>query len=130
MKRNILGVMAGYAAWSLLWLASNAAIVALMPGSIDENGAIRSVGLLLALLGISIVLSVVSGWLTTLVASGTMRAALWTGILLLATGIPIQLASWELLPVWYHLTFLAFLVPATVVGGAMGPRSRGAPVPA
>ena len=48
---------------------------------------------------------------------------LWTGILLLATGIAVQLQYWSLLPIWYHLVFLVLLVPSTVAGGSLRPRA-------
>ena len=35
---------------------------------------------------------------------------------LLAVGVPVQVSAWETLPVWYHLVFLAALVPFSVVG--------------
>ena len=46
-----------------------------------------------------------------------MRHVWILAALLLVTGIPVQLGSWALLPVWYHLAFLIALVPMTVLGG-------------
>ena len=39
--------------------------------------------------------------------------------LLLATGAVVQYDIGALMPVWYHLTFLALIVPVCVVGGAI-----------
>ena len=74
----------------------------------------------LALLGLSIVCSIASGYATALVArqNGVVRATA-LGVVLLAVGIAVQAGSWELLPVWYHLTFLVALLPAAVLGGRL-----------
>ena len=34
----------------------------------------------------------------------------------LGFGIFVQTQSWDLMPVWFHLTFLTTIVPATLVG--------------
>ena len=45
----------------------------------------------------------------------------WTVVvlagLLLATGVPVQLSAWELVPGWYPPAFLVALVPVTWLGG-------------
>jgi hypothetical protein len=37
--------------------------------------------------------------------------------LLLLTGIFVQASVWTLMPIWYHVPFLALLVPIAVIGG-------------
>jgi hypothetical protein len=37
----------------------------------------------------------------------------------------VQASAWSALPLWYHLPFLALLVPACLLGGRMTAR-RGA----
>ena len=39
--------------------------------------------------------------------------------LLLGTGVAVQIGVWTFMPTWYHLTFLALIVPASVMGGKM-----------
>jgi len=119
MLRKILGVVAGYVAWTVIWLGGNAALAAASPESFDEQGATSSAGLLALLLVLSVVASLVAGRLSVVV--GRAPVALWTGVLLLLTGIGVQIGYWELLPVWYHLSFLALLVPATLLGGRRRP---------
>jgi len=133
--RKILGIIAGYAAWSVLWLALGSSAQAVSPGSFGEDGS-ASAGILLVFLAASVVFSLFAGWLAARVGNpaGVSRApGLWTGLLLLATGLPIQLGSWDAMPLWYHLPFLALLVPAAYLGGSIGrapARSPRAPVPA
>ena len=44
-------------------------------------------------------------------------------VLLLATGVGVQAAAWNLMPVWYHLVILGLLVP----GCLLGARLKGTP---
>ena len=37
----------------------------------------------------------------------------------LVVGIGFEVSYWEMTPVWYHLVFLALIVPATVWGGIL-----------
>jgi hypothetical protein len=37
-------------------------------------------------------------------------------ILLLVTGIVVQVAAWPVMPVWYHVMFLALIVPVCLTG--------------
>ena len=73
---------------------------------------------LLAYLLLSVVASLAAGVATAKLAPRLPMRHVWIlAALLLATGIPVQMTSWELLPAWYHLMFLAALVPVTVLGG-------------
>ena len=38
---------------------------------------------------------------------------------MLVTGIAVQAGVWALMPVWYHLVFLALLVPVCLVGARL-----------
>jgi hypothetical protein len=42
--------------------------------------------------------------------------------LLLATGLGVQSSAWSQLPVWYHLAFLALLIPGCLGGMRLAPR--------
>ena len=57
-----------------------------------------------------------------------MRARLMPGVLLLVVFIPQHVMLWDKFPVWYHLTFLASLVPLAYLGGKIASQAR-APVP-
>ena len=48
-----------------------------------------------------------------------MRAVWILAFVQLAIGIAVEASYWELMPVWYHLLFLALLIPATVYGGRL-----------
>lgn len=118
MVRKILAVIAGYLAWSVLWLVSNSSATAVSPGSFGDDGS-TSAGMLLVFLALSVVFSLFAGWLASTIARSTRGPAVWTGVLLLVTGIPVQLGFWSVIPLWYHLPFLAFLLPAAYLGGSI-----------
>ena len=94
MVRKILAVIAGYLAWSVLWLVATSSAMAVSPGSFGEDGS-TSAGMLLVFLALSVVFSLFAGWLAASIASGARGPALLTGILLLITGIPVQSATME-----------------------------------
>ena len=117
MLRGISSVVLGYLLWSVLWISAWQAVIAAMPGSFREDGSTTSVGILVLFLVVAPVLSVASGW-TAAKVSGAPHSR-WPralGVLLLASGIFFQLGAWELMPLWFHLPFLALLYPATMFG--------------
>jgi hypothetical protein len=48
-----------------------------------------------------------------------MRTVWVFAVIQLVVGIGFEVSYWAMTPVWYHLVFLALLVPATVWGGAL-----------
>jgi hypothetical protein len=120
MGRAIAAVVAGYALWSVLWIGFGATLQSLFPELIDPTQPLTHTGVLLAYIAFSVVISIGSGWLCAAVRKENAMKAVWTlAIILLATGIGFEASYWSLMPVWYHLVFLALLVPATVWGGSL-----------
>ena len=117
MVRNILSVLAGFAVWTVLWLASNAAMAAAVPSAFAEDGSTENAGILVLFLVFSVVFSIVAGYLCVMLARRKpMRLAWILGVLLLAVGLFVQLQFWDVMPLWYHLIFLALLLPGTLFG--------------
>lgn len=109
MLRSIGSIATGFAAWTLLFLGSNALLKILIPAN--------TTGVLLLILGLSIVFSIIAGWLTFRVDHvRALGSSLILGVLLLAVGIAVQSRYWHVLPLWYHLAFLGALVPGVLVG--------------
>ena len=116
--RIFLSVLAGATLWAALWLASNAAAMALAPGAFEADGALHHAGMLAAFVALSLAFSLAAGWTTARIAKHRTRLA--AGILAglqLSVGLAVEIANWARLSVWYHLLFLALLVPG-IVGGA------------
>lgn len=118
--RSFLAILAGFVLWSILWVGSNAAITAAFPDHFADDGSTQATGILALLLFDSALFSLVAGWLTAkLTPSREIPHALGLGIALLTVGIAVQLQYWDVMPLWYHLIFLALLVPMAVVGGKL-----------
>ena len=97
---------------------------------VGEGRPFTSVGTLLGVLVLSVVCSFSAGASTAVIAMARAgRAVLVMALLLLISGIAVQASVWSLMPVWYHLTFLALIVPISLVGGRCMP-GRSSAVPA
>jgi hypothetical protein len=125
MTRKIIAVIVGYAVWTVLWLGGNALFFSDLAASAERGEAIVSVGSLSKVLLLSFACSLVAGLITSTIGNSA-RAVLVTGALLLLTGIGVQASVWTLMPVWYHVLFLAAIVPLVVVGSRLRGASRAA----
>lgn len=117
MLRSILAVLAGSAIWTVLWLGSNAVLAALLPSQIKAD-KIESVPALLLILVLSVIFSIIAGYITARIAKRKeITHTLVLGVLQLAMGIAAQLANYDAVPLWYHIIFLLLLIPGNVFGG-------------
>ncbi len=120
MGRDILAVVAGFTVWTACWLAYNAALreFGLLPQ--EDTSPIGSVTPLLVLLIGSSLFSLAAGYVAAWVSdSSGYVVALILGAVLVGVGAFVQSRVWKLMPVWYHLSFLLLLVPATLAGAWM-----------
>ncbi len=123
--KQILGVVIGFILWSVLWLSLNQLLLALgiMSPTVTEP-LTNSTPLLVLLVG-SVLISLTSGYVTARIAGlAWALPAVALGVLLLATGVFVQLKLWYLIPLWYHLAFLLLLIPMTLLGARVGAGSR------
>lgn len=127
MIRSILAVLAGMVVWFVLWMGLNAGLAAAYPDRFDAAGVTADATLLGAFLLGSLVASLLAGWTTArLAVRAPVKHALVLGAIHLAIGIAVQASVWSQMPLWYHLPFLALVVPAHWAGGVVGARSGGA----
>lgn len=125
MMRATVGVIVGYALWSVIWLGGSWIFFSAAGEAIGAGQAYTATGPLVATIGLSVVCSLVAGVSTARLTRPNSRRAAWiVGGLLLATGIMVQAGSWDLLPVWYHLTFLVLLIPVTLAGEKLAGGAR------
>jgi hypothetical protein len=131
MLRIILGVVAGFAVWSILWVGSDFLLTIVSPGwwgknltemeaAVNNRTAfmIDSAILVCSLLR-SVVCSLLAGFIAASIARENSRSTLILGVLLLAFGIYVQSIFWHVAPLWYHFLFLFLLMPVTIIGGKM-----------
>lgn len=130
MLRIILGAIAGFLVWSILWVGSDAVFMAIFASyreyiegfntalQTQQPFEINSTILFLTLIK-SFICSIISGVVTAMIAQENTKSTILLGVLLLAFGIFIQSIYWNYLPLWYHLAFLVLLIPMSVLGGKL-----------
>ena len=131
MVRIVLGVIAGFLAWSIVWVGSEKVLSAMWPEwygahQLAFEAAVANGGQFTAdttILVMNIVrgstVSVMSGFLAALIAGERKRSPLILGVLLVAFGLLIVVLSWPYVPIWYHVIFTALLIPMTMMGGKL-----------
>jgi hypothetical protein len=131
MVRIILGVIAGFFAWAILWLGSEKILSATWPQwfgahqtafqAAVEHGTQFTADSTILLMHIVLasIVSVASGFLAALIAGENKRAPLVLGFLLVAFGLLKVVMSWPYVPIWYHVIFTAILIPMTIMGGKL-----------
>ena len=129
MIRIVLGVIAGFFAWAIVWFGSEKILSAIWPefgthqrafeAAITNGGQFTAdTTLLLMHIVLGSIVSVMSG-LAALIAGGNQRAPLALGFLLLAFGVLKAVMSWKYVPIWYHVSFTAILLPLAILGGKL-----------
>ena len=130
MGRIIIGVIVGFIVWSIVWVGgeqtlanlwgefgnhSREAEKALVNGTAVES----STTIVLVNLVRSFVTSIIAGYMAALVAGEYKRSAMVLGIILVLVGVAVEYIFWNVAPAWYHVLFVLFLYPMTVVGGRL-----------
>ena len=130
MVRIVLGVIAGFFVWLIVWVGSEKILSAIWPefGShqLAFEAAVKNGGqftadttMLLTHIILGSIVSVMSGSVAALIAGENKRAPLVLGFLLLAFGLLKVVMSWPYVPIWYHVIFTAILLPMAILGGKL-----------
>ena len=131
MLRIILGVVAGFIIWSIVWVGMDSLLAVLSPGWFGKNFAefqnavnrnepfTPPISVSVYLIFQSVLCSLVAGFTAAAIAKEDRKSTLALGVLLLVTGVFVEVYHWNYLPVWYHVLFLLFLIPATILGGRL-----------
>ena len=131
MIRIILGIIAGFIAWTIIWIGSDALMQSFSPAwwgaqknamelAVANNESYRTDTLITIIdLVRSVVASVMAGFLTAVIAGENRRSTLILGVILLIVGVAVQIYVWNIYPVWFHPVFWILLIPATILGGKM-----------
>ena len=130
MVRIVLGVIAGFFAWMIVWVGGEKILSVIWPAfgvhqaafqtAIETGGRFRADStMLLVHVVFGSIVSVIAGFLAALVAGENKRAPMVLGFLLLAMGVLKLVMSWPYAPSWYHIVFTAILLPMAMVGGKL-----------
>ena len=130
MLRIILGVFVGFFAWAIGWFGSENILSILWPefgahqaafqAAIENDGQFASDSTFLVVhVVLAAIVSLISGFLSALVAGENKRAPMILGLVLLVFGLLKLVMSWPYVPVWYHVIFTAVLLPMTFAGGKL-----------
>ena len=116
MARNVLGVVAGLAAWMIVTAVAGPILRATWPDYVRVADAMAfTLPMMITRLAIGALATVVAGVVAALLARAPVVKLLPGGLLVLFF-IPVHVSIWHTFPVWYHLTFLLTLVPLTYLG--------------
>lgn len=136
MLRIILGVIAGFVLWSVVWVGTDAVFKMISPDwyavnhlefqKAAEAGTpfMSKTSMVLLAFSLSIVCSLAAGFAAALIARENVKSTLILGALLFLVGLLVQISFWQYFPVWYHVLFLLFLIPTTFLGGRLKNQNR------
>jgi hypothetical protein len=131
MVRIVVGVIAGFIAWAIVWVGSEKILSAIWPegfgahqrafqAAIENGGQFTAdTTMLLVHIVLGSIVSVMSGFLAALIAGENKRTPLILGFLLVVLGLLKAVLSWPYVPIWYHVIFTAILLPMTMMGGKL-----------
>ena len=122
--RTVGAVIAALVTWFLVATVLNLVLRASWPHYHEAETAFNfSFAMKLARLVLGATSSLGAGFVAAWIGKDRMRAATFTGILLLCLFIPGHYRLWDKFPVWYHLTFLVSLLPLVLLGAALNRRT-------
>ena len=130
MLRTVLGVIAGFFAWAIAWFGGETILSVIWPAfgahqaafqaAIENGGPFTAdTTMLVAHIVLAFIVSLISGFLASLIAGENKHAPLVLGFLLLAFGLLKVVMSWPYVPIWYHVIFTAIMLPMTIIGGRL-----------
>jgi len=122
--KTVGAVIAALSTWFFVATVLNLALRALWPHYHEAETAFNFTFVMkLTRLALGAISTLGAGFVAAWLGTG-MRAAAFTGIVLVGLFIPGHYRIWDKFPVWYHLTFLVSLLPLTLLGAALNHRAR------
>ena len=124
MGKQVLGVVVGLMVWLVAAVVAGVLLRSLWPEYVAASGDMSfTLPMKLTRLSIGALTTFAAGAVAALIAQSSWTAVV-TGALLLLMFIPQHISLWDKFPIWYHLTFLASLVPLAVAGGRIAGLGR------
>jgi hypothetical protein len=119
MKRSILACIVGLVTWLIVVSVINRVLRLSLPGYTAAEHTLQfTLAMKVARLLMAAVTSAAAGAVARWISPS--RWVPWiVGGIVLAMFLPVHIAIWGKLPVWYHLTFLLTIVPLVVLGARL-----------
>ena len=128
MKRSIIAVMVAAVVWVVVVSLLDRALRVTIAGYAEAEPTFAfTLSMMLARLGIGALSSLAAGAVAAVIARSAAWAPWITGAVFLVLFVPEHVKLWNVLPAWYHLTFLLTLVPLFGAGGLLARRLKAAP---
>ena len=123
--KTVGAVIAALVTWFLVATVLNLALRAWWPHYHEAESAFNfTFAMKLVRLVLGAISSLGAGFVAAWIGKVRMRAAMLTGVVLLALFVPGHYRIWDKFPVWYHLIFLVSLLPLTLLGAALNNRAH------
>jgi hypothetical protein len=120
MKRSILTCIAALVTWIVIVSVINRILRVAIPGYTAAEQTLQfTLAMKVARLLMAAVASLGAGVVARWVSRSNRWVPLIVGGIVLAMFLPVHVAIWSKLPVWYHLTFLLTIVPLVVLGAQL-----------
>ena len=117
MKRGIASVLVGLLVWAVAATVINLVLRVVWPDyAAAEKLMTFSLGMLGARLATGALASLCAGYAAAWIAKGTATPVKVLAVLVLLLFIPVHYGLWDKFPGWYHVAFLASLIPFTLLG--------------
>ena len=128
MVRKVASVFVGIVAWFCVASVVNFALRIVWPDyAAVEKSMNFTLGMQVARLLLGAFASICAGFAAAVVARGSATPVRALAVLLLLLFIPVHYALWDKFPIWYHVVFLASLIPLTLLGAAWKAKSATTP---
>ncbi|HXN63876.1 MAG TPA: hypothetical protein VN862_00985 [Candidatus Acidoferrales bacterium] len=122
-KRSILAWLAGLLTWVVVVSVINRVLRLSLPNYSSAEQTLQfTLGMKWARLLMAIVTSMVAGAVTRWISPSSRWTPLIVGGVVFALFVPVHIAIWNKLPLWYHLTFLLTIIPAVLAGALLARR--------
>jgi len=126
--RQVASVFVGIVAWFCVATVVNFTLRMFWPDyAAVEKSMAFTLGMQVARLLLGAFASVCAGFAAAVVARGSATPVRALAVLLLLLFIPVHYALWDKFPIWYHVVFLASLIPVTLLGAACKAKSASSP---
>jgi len=125
MIRMISGIVAGFVVWFVVASMGNVLFRVSWPGYAQVETAMTfTLAMLLGRLLLGVLSSLCGGLVVAWITRANATATWILGIVLTIFFVPVHYGLFDKFPIWYHLVFLASLLPVTLLGASLFARSR------